>query len=359
MYKKLDKIFKLLVGISFSILVFYEISGINKAIQRIVLFMEKEDIMLGITYSNVLTIIVMLRKISILCIFSYIIFIIISKIIKKVQDIYNSHHINTTNSFESSMLKYLNDKNEKKTYLVTGDWGSGKTYIVSRFFDKFFKYSSRKIYRISCFGLESREQVLKEIQNQIELNDTSMINLIQYIPLVGQPIYTFLKDSFTLNNINQNSIFIFDDFERITVIGLNEYQHEQDNYYINPAYYKKTPFLGRKIDSRELDKEFENIEKGMQKVKKIEEDRIYTETFQKYNVVTGLINELVDSYNLKVVIICNIDILGYKYLDLIFRGKLDCINYIKSVDISTFNSVFNDILNNQVFNRPEQKVLVV
>lgn len=352
MYKKIDKIFKLLVGISFSILVSYEIRGIRDALKRIILFMEKENMLLWFTYSDTLTIIGVLRKTSLLCIFFYVAFILISRIIKIGLDKYNLKNSNTDNSFEDSLLKYLNDKNDKKTYLVTGDWGSGKTYIVSHFFYKFFKYSNRKIYRISCFGLESREQVLKEIQNQIELNDTSIINLIQYIPLFGQPVYTFLKDSFTLNNIKQNSIFIFDDFERITTLGLNGSQ------YGNATYYKKNPFLSQRINNRELEDEFKNIEQGIQKIQiKVEEQSI-TETFQKYNVVTGLINELVDSYNLKVLVICNIDILGHNYLDLIFRGKLDCINYVKSIDFQTVNSIFTEVLNNHIFNNEKNKEVI-
>lgn len=358
MFSKIDRLFKVLVGISITIIILYEIAGIRNAVKRILLFMENNHILFGISYIKLFEIIILMRKLSIFCILLYLFYLTICWTAKKLLERKQHHNVEGYSPFESTLLKYLNDKNGKRTYLVTGEWGSGKTYIVSQFFDKFFKYSSRKVYRISCFGLETREQVLREIREKIELNDTSPLNMIQYIPLIGPLVYSFLKETFSLNNIKSNSIFIFDDFERITAIGLTASYYDSNKFYRNNLLYKTNPSLGRKINNSDLAKEFENIEKGMLKIQKLEEEKYFSENFQKYNVVTGLINELVDSYDLKVIIICNVDILGYSYLDLIFRGKLDCINYAKSVDFKTIKSVFDDIFNNQVFNNDENKKIV-
>ena len=74
---------------------------------------------------------------------------------------------------------------------------------------------------------------------------------------------------------------------------------------------------------------------------------------QKYNVVTGLINELIESNNVKVIIICNTDIIGNNYMDKVFRGKLDCITYHKNVERESLVHIFNKSLQNQVFNNKE------
>ena len=79
---------------------------------------------------------------------------------------------------------------------------------------------------------------------------------------------------------------------------------------------------------------------------------------QKYNIATGLINELIENYNIQVIIICNIDILGYDYVDKVFRGKLDCITYNKSVDENSIESIFKSTFKNQVYSNKDVERLV-
>ena len=59
-----------------------------------------------------------------------------------------------------------------------------------------------------------------------------------------------------------------------------------------------------------------------------------------------------------MIILCNIDILGYGYLDLIFRGKLDCVTYAKTVDFATINSVLSEVCDNQIFNNEKDKEII-
>lgn len=94
---------------------------------------------------------------------------------------------------EESLFRYLREGTAPRCYLVTGEWGSGKTYEIDHFFEKYYKYSNRKIYRISCFGISSRKELIEEINNTIEREDDSFytfsIQALKYIPVVGDALY--------------------------------------------------------------------------------------------------------------------------------------------------------------------------
>lgn len=81
------------------------------------------------------------------------------------------------NRFEESIFRYLKDSSVPRCFLVTGDWGSGKTYEVEQFFDKYYRCARTKVYRISCFGLDTRKELIKEISNTIEQQDKSFYSL--------------------------------------------------------------------------------------------------------------------------------------------------------------------------------------
>jgi hypothetical protein len=348
---KVIMFFKVILGFSITIVILYEVDKLKNAIKNTFLFMQDNYLTFGLEFKDILNFSFLIRKLSLIYILIFILCISLVIVIRKIIDKIVNYRTKLTNPFESSLSKYLNSENDKKVYLVTGEWGSGKTYIVSNFLAKHFRYSNRKIYYISCFGLESREQVLKEIKEQLELNDNSFLNLLQYIPVVGQPIYALFKQSYSLSNIKRNSIFIFDDFERISSIGLRSPS-------IKSGHYRKSPFLNSRTNIKEfedINKEFEKIQESLSRLQKNEEEIYYFENYQRYNVVTGFINELVEIYNQKVIIICNVDILGYEFVDVVFRGKLDCITYTKTVDTQNIMNLSNQILNNQVFSNTKIK----
>src|SRR5690606_20812627 len=119
-------------------------------------------------------------------------------------------------------------------------------------------------------------------------------------------------DSYSLKSISQISIFIFDDFERITSLGIAT-SNRTNNLYDKSTSLLRSNIYNRINQSREFDdisKEFDKVEKAFSKYSRENELTSLMENLQKYNVVTGLINELVESYDLKVIIICNVDILG-------------------------------------------------
>lgn len=259
------------------------------------------------------------------------------------------------NNFEDSLYKYIDDKPNGKGYLVTGEWGSGKTHIVTDFFDKYYKFSNKPIYRISCFGLDSRKLILDEIKNQIEINDTSLFNWIQHVPVIGKPLFSMLKGSYSLNSIPKGSIFIFDDFERITSLGIDPTGSMQESYQKNSFMLQSSNKIR---DFKEINDEFRKIEKAFKKYDENNNVISITNNLQKYNVATGLINELIENYKIKVIIICNVDILGYSFVDKVFRGKLDCITFNQTITRNSINSIFNSEFDNQIFSNADDKELI-
>lgn len=264
--------------------------------------------------------------------------------------------------FEESIFRYLHDSNIPRCFLVTGKWGSGKTYEVQRFFDKYYRYSKVKVFRISCFGLNSRKDLVKEISNTIEQKDNSFyaltIKVLQFLPIIGEPIGKFLKKSYGYDSVEKGSIFIFDDFERITSKAIvNDY----------PSHlYKKSSFLLNHVTSgrneieefKEIKKEFGSIEKSFLKVEDFVAKSLEREDFDKYNVVVGLINDIIEIYGMKVIIICNSEILGEKFIHDILRSKLNCIEYRKTMSSQTRISMINGILNDKIFDDVEKQDVI-
>ncbi|HFJ9318634.1 TPA: P-loop NTPase fold protein [Bacillus tropicus] len=353
---KTKEILKKLSVILLMFVLLFDITIIKNLIKELLLF-SKTFNLLDVELSQAKQMYFLLRKYALLCLILCIIFFIGIKVYLFIRNYFNSPKRLKLNNFEASLYKYITDKSNAKGYLVTGEWGSGKTHIVNEFFDKYYRFSNKPIYRISCFGLDSRKFMLDEIKNQIEVNDNSLFNWVQYIPAIGKPIFSMLKGSYSLNNIPKGSVFIFDDFERITSLGINTDERLQKSY-------KKNSFMlrsNRNTQFREFDEvntEFKKIEKAFEKYDNHNNITSINDNLQKYNVATGLINELIENYKVKVIVICNIDILGYGFVDKVFRGKLDCITYNKNVDGDSIKSIFDSTFENQIFSNKAIKELV-
>ncbi|MDF9596440.1 P-loop NTPase fold protein [Bacillus cereus] len=245
---KTKEILKKLSVILLMFVLLFDITIIKNLIKELLLF-SKTFNLLDVELSQAKQMYFLLRKYALLCLILCIIFFIGIKVYLFIRNYFNSPKRLKLNNFEDSLYKYITDKSNAKGYLVTGEWGSGKTHIVNKFFDKYYRFSNKPIYRISCFGLDSRKFMLDEIKNQIEVNDNSLFNWVQYIPAIGKPIFSMLKGSYSLNNIPKESVFIFDDFERITSLGINTDERLQKSY-------KKNSFMlrsNRNTQFREFD----------------------------------------------------------------------------------------------------------
>lgn len=253
---------------------------------------------------------------------------------------------------EKSLFKYLQDKTVPRVFMITGKWGSGKTYEVNRFFDKYYSCVNTKVYRVSCFGLSTRKELVNEINNVIEQADNSIysttIKVLQYLPVIGEAINKFLKKTYEYNSFKEGSIFIFDDFERITsrpLIGES-----------SKRLYKQSPFMLSNVSGgrdsirefQDIKKELESINKAFSQVDDFITQHSLREDYDKYIAVIGLINELVETYGAKVIIVCNSDILGEKFVHDVLRSKLNCIEYKKVITPNVRVSVINNILNSRI-----------
>ncbi|MBG9749361.1 hypothetical protein ABD81_29860 [Bacillus thuringiensis] len=332
----------------------FNIPVIKNLIKELLIFVQNFDL-LDFELIQIKQVYFLLRKYALLCLALCIMFFLGIKFYLFIRDYFNSPKKSELNNFEDSLYKYIIDKPNGKGFLVTGEWGSGKTHIVTEFFNKYYRFSNKPVYRISCFGLDSRKFILDEIKNQIEINDNSLFNWVQYIPAIGKPLFSMLKGSYSLNNIPKESIFIFDDFERITSLGIETNKRIQQSYkkdtFMLSDYRGNQPFQ----EFKDIKKEFEKIERAFDKYDKHNEMISITDNLQKYNVATGLINELIENYKVKVIIICNVDILGYGFVDKVFRGKLDCITYNKCIDRNSIESIFNSTFENQIFSNKAVK----
>lgn len=277
------------------ILVSYNTKTIRKSIGVIIDSFFNEDIARNIRVFYENNLISIFKIIILLSIISLCIFILAlwghDSIRKNDKDLRNSD-----NKLFKGLYKYLEEE-KKRCFLITGYSGSGKTYNLKKFLDEYLKYNRRNVYNISCFGISTKTEVMSNIKSLCENLDKTyrynLLKLIKLIPVVGEILFTILKRDYSLKDIKKGSIFVFDDFERISPITNK----------IN-------------CDSCKLDA-LENKEDSYSKYKMLE----------KYNIVTGLINELIERYKMKVIVLCNSEIVDSEYFRQIFDGKLECIRY--------------------------------
>lgn len=198
-----------------------------------------------------------------------------------------------TEDLEIEIYRYLEEKNQMG-FMVYGEWGVGKTYKVKKCIDKYLRYRNKKYYYISCFGLTSRNAVLNELKNIYSKQDNSIRKKIaecmRIVPIVGELLYSWFQPEYEFKDMKKGSTFIFDDFERISIL-LDIPRGIQEEGNINS------------LNSRER-------------------EILQYDRYNKFNIVTGIINELICIYDMKVIIICNKGELG-EY-NKIFNEKLQC-----------------------------------
>ena len=109
--------------------------------------------------------------------------------------------LNTKNmQIYGEIYEYLSSK-EKRPFLITGEWGSGKTYTINNFFEKFYKYNKQKIYKISCFGIDSRTTLISEMKNIFEKEEKD----IRFINMKLNLIYNLVSECENELNLYEDS----------------------------------------------------------------------------------------------------------------------------------------------------------
>lgn len=263
--------------------------------------------------------------------------------------------------FEVAVLRYLRDKNAPKTFMLTGKWGTGKSFDVERFFEKYYQSSFTPVYRISCFGMSSRQELEKEISKVMEREDTSLITAalktVEFIPVIGPILTKLLGKEYGYTTAKKGSIFIFDDFERIT--------SKESAASLPESIYKKSPFLlsnaskGRDAISefKEIEREFSSIESSFRKVESAFEKYTERMEYERYNAAIGLINEMSEVYKMKVIIVCNSDVMGERFIHDVIRCKLNCIEYKKTASIDNKVSLIDNIIENIILRSDKQNAI--
>lgn len=233
-----------------------------------------------------------------------------------------------SNDFEENILMYLNHSDAGRCFLLSGDWGSGKSYSLTNFLNKYYSDTSRNIYRISCFGLNTRKDVVDELSKVIGNSDNSVMSLcieiIGIIPIIGELLTGILKKSYGYSSVKKESIFVFDDFERL----------------VSPSVmYKLKP-------SSDLESATDGVNETLLKylIKTDEE---------KYLSIIGVINEMIEVYRYKVIIVCNTKMLGEKFVNDILRSKLNCFEYKKEYSVLAARDLLANILENHFPNNFE------
>ncbi|WP_238989862.1 P-loop NTPase fold protein [Streptococcus uberis] len=117
--------------------------------------------------------------------------------------------------YHTQLVHFLNKDIEKDSniFWLDGKWGSGKTKFLNTFFEN-QEFEINNIYKVSCFGLKTREQVENNLREQIDMK--SPFILLQKFPFIGE-LLIYISQTIGINKIKKNSIIIFDDLERVSV----------------------------------------------------------------------------------------------------------------------------------------------
>ena len=253
------------------------------------------------------------------------------------------------NAFEQSLLRYLNHKNENRCYMISGKWGSGKTHMLWAFRDKYFKNSEVPFYDISCIGLTTKKDVVTEINKVIESKDESIrkhiLIVVGAIPIVGELLKNLLKKQYNYMTAKNGSIFVFDDFERLVSytsesIIASDSRPRNNQYYSQTQSSKGDPLVV--VGMNEIVNELIDIKKHQINVE------VKNET-DKYLLIIGVINEMLESGNdYKVIIICNTDMIGKRFVSDTLKAKLNCIEYKKKTQKDAARNLANRIIDGYV-----------
>lgn len=181
---------------------------------------------------------------------------------------------------------------------------------------------------MSCFGISSRESLLKEIENICRVEDKtlykSIVNILHKIPGIGGILYVLLKKEYQLSNIKKGSIFIFDDFERITPISAIAVEKENG---IDPFYDRIDSKVLTRRENKIITEAIKKISNLTVEIDKREISQVEVLMLDKFNIVTGLINEIQERFEMKVIIVADKDKIPFQIFDNILESKLACRKY--------------------------------
>ena len=348
--QNIKKYLSRLVPLAFFYILLYRVESVRKFCKAVVLYLIEAKL-LPVSTETVRNLYFAGEKLCLIEIVLTVVAVILMWVIRCLNDRLTEREVKNMGQksrMEESLFRYLREGTAPRCYLVTGEWGSGKTYEIDRFFEKYYKYSNRKIYRISCFGISSRKELIEEINNTIERVDDSFytfsIQALKYIPVVGDALYKVLKKSYRYTSVPKGSVFIFDDFERITARMCMEENNIRETHYSSRMYRQISNVDSEKQAFSAISDGFKETERAFAQIRNSSDKQLDKQDYDKYIAAVGMINELVEVCGMKAIIICNSDMLGEKFIYEVLRSKLNCIEYKKIVTEEVTKTVMDTVL---------------
>ena len=359
--QNIKKYLSRLAPLAFFYILLYRVEPVRKFCKAVVLYLIKAKL-LPVSMETVKNSYFVGEKLCLLELVLTIASVIMMWVIRWLNDYLTKQeakNMGQKSRMEESLFRYLQEGTAPRCYLVTGEWGSGKTYEIDHFFDKYYKYSNRKIYRISCFGISSRKELIEEINNTIEREDNSFytfsIQALKYIPVVGDALYKVLKKSYRYTSVPKGSVFIFDDFERITARMCMEENNIRETHYSPRMYRQISTVDSEKQAFSAISDGFKETERAFAKIRNFADKQLDKQDYDKYIAAVGMINELIEVCGMKAIIICNSDMLGEKFIYEVLRSKLNCIEYKKTVTVEVTQTVMDTVLQSIHLENEEQQ----
>lgn len=131
----------------------------------------------------------------------------------------NSHKKSEKETLEKALTKLLSEKKEAVVISLTGSWGIGKTSFWNDFANKKFKanHRSRKYAYVSLFGINSVEEIRNKIALQIYPHNKKVAKIREIVgssKFNGVSLGGFINIAY--KGDFENVIVCFDDFERLS-----------------------------------------------------------------------------------------------------------------------------------------------
>lgn len=224
--------------------------------------------------------------------------------------------------------------------------------MVDSFLKRKYKYTNRSIYWISCFGLTNRKDVLDVIRDTIKESDDSIsamaLSILGIIPVIGEPLAGILKKKYSYSSVKKGSIFVFDDFERIaSTVIVKDKQNEINTKRQNSQNYKK--------EQEEIYSVLKDLNSSLSDNNDIMYKTVTKEYENKYLALVSVINDMIERYGHKVIIICNSDLIGRGFLNDVVKAKLNCFFYEKKTSDESAKRLMTNILDNYIID-DEKKI---
>ncbi len=249
---------------------------------------------------------------------------------------------NAIKDIDRVIYDYINSDYEH-SLLITGEWATGKTYYVNDFLNKFYKHTNKKIYKVSCFGLDTRDALAEEIAHVMKVEDDSIYSqftdIVANIPIIGGVINSYMSKCYSYQKLEKKSIIIFDDLERVAI----------DIDYLfgkrNITKLKKLEKLGSSAAEFERMKLMQEGNIFVKELTEIVYRNGINSIYDKYTAILGMINNLTEIYGVKVIIICNTMVLNNKFVKDVIKDKLRCHEYHMDITKESYMGVIKNIRN--------------